>query len=460
MELRLISRPLMVRAAVVLSFAASVAVADDSNWPQWRGPLHTGEATRGNPPLEWSEDKNVRWKVEVPGLGKSTPVVWNDLVFVTTAVSTETAGAPAPTPAPAPSVETPPAGAAEGGRRGGGPPPPALKPLNLEYVVQAHNRSDGKLRWRKVVKVQAPHEGTHKDGSYASGSALTDGERVYAFFGSRGLFALDFKGKLVWEKQFGAMRTRLSFGEGASPVLHGNALVVNWDHEDQDFLVALDKKTGKEIWRTERDEPTSWSTPIVVTHGGREQVIVNATNRVRGYDFATGKALWEAGGMTANVIPSPVHADGTVYVTSGFRGNALLAVRLAEAQGDVTGKAAIAWSYDKDTPYVPSPLLYKGGLYFLKINSAVLTRIDVATGKPDYTRRLEGLSNVYASPVAVGGRVYVLSREGVMMVIEAGPALKVLATNKLADSFDASPALVDDEMYLRGEKYLYRISKD
>ena len=456
--------PALLLSGAAAGFVATAAgteprAMDGGNWAQWRGPLHTGEATRGNPPLEWSEDKNIRWKVEVPGLGKSTPVVWNDLVFVTTAVPVETPGAPAATPAPAP-VDPPPASAPEGGRRAGGPPPPAPKPGNLEYVVQAHNRSDGKLRWRKVVKVQAPHEGTHKDGSFASGSALTDGERVYAFFGSRGLFALDLKGNLVWEKQFGAMRTRLSFGEGASPVLHGNALVVNWDHEDQDFLVALDKKTGKEIWRTERDEPTSWSTPIVVTHGGREQVIVNATNRVRGYDLATGKPLWEAGGMTANVIPSPVHADGTVYVTSGFRGNALLAVRLAEAQGDVTGKGAIAWSYDRDTPYVPSPLLYKGGLYFLKTNSAVLTRIDVATGKPDYTQRLEGLSNVYASPVAVGGRIYVLSREGVTMVLEAGPALKVLATNKLADGYDASPAIVGDEMYLRGPKYLYRISKD
>ncbi len=450
MELRLISRPLMVRAAVVLSFAASVAVADDSNWPQWRGPLHTGEATRGNPPLEWSEDKNVRWKVEVPGLGKSTPVVWNDLVFVTTAVATETPIAPAATPAPA----------AEGSRRGGGPPLPAPKPGNLEYVVQAHNRSDGKLRWRKVVKVQAPHEGAHKDGSFASGSALTDGERVYAFFGSRGLFALDFKGNLVWEKQFGTMRTRLSFGEGASPVLHGNALVVNWDHEDQDFLVALDKKTGKELWRAERDEPTSWATPIVVTSGGKPQVIVNATNRVKSYDLATGKVLWEASGMTTNVIPSPVSAGGMVYLMSGFRGSALIAVRLADALGDITGKSAIAWSYDKDTPYVPSPLLYKDGLYFLKSNSAVLTRIDVATGKPSYTQRLEGLTNVYASPVAVAGRVYVVGRDGVATVLEAGPEAKVLATNTLGDGFDASPALADDEMYLRGQKYLYRISKD
>jgi outer membrane protein assembly factor BamB len=327
-------------------------------------------------------------------------------------------------------------------------------------VVQAHNRSDGKLRWRKVVSQQTPHEGTHKDGSFASGSALTDGERVYAFFGSRGLFALDLKGNLIWEKQFGQMQTRLSFGEGASPVLHGDHLVVNWDHEGQDFIVSLDKKTGKERWRTERDEATSWSTPIVVTHGGKEQVIVNATTRVRGYELSTGKPLWEAGGMTTNVIPSPVSADGVVYLTSGFRGNALMAVRLDQAQGDITGKPAIAWSYDRDTPYVPSPLLYRGGLYFLKLNSAVLTRMDVTTGKPSYTQRLEGLSNVYASPVAVNGRVYILSREGVMMVLEAGPELKVLARNTLSDGFDASPAIVEDELYLRGQKYLYRISKN
>ncbi len=454
MESRRVAGVLTICAAAWCSAAAASSPKNDgSNWAQWRGPLHTGEAPRGNPPLTWSESKNVRWKVEVPGLGKSTPVVWNDLVFLTTAVSTGKVVAAAV------AAGTPAADAAQAGRRGGGPAP-AEKPPNLEFVVQAHQRSDGKLAWRKVVNEQTPHEGTHKDGSFASGSALTDGERVYAFFGSRGLYALDFKGNVVWEKQFGPMRTRLSFGEGASPVLHGNALVVNWDHEDQDFLVALDKRTGKELWRTERDEPTSWSTPIVVAHGGKEQVIVNATNRVKAYDLASGKVLWEAGGMTANVIPSPVHADGMVYLTSGFRGNALLAVRLAEAQGDITGKPAIAWSYDKDTPYVPSPLLYRGGLYFMKTNSAILTRIDVATGKPDYTERLEGLSNVYASPVAVAGRVYVLSREGVTMVLEAGPELKVLATNTLGDGFDASPAIVGDEIYLRGQKYLYRISKD
>ncbi len=452
MELRHIPRAFLLSSACLsLVSAADAPGVASANWPQWRGPLHTGEAPRGNPPLEWAEGKNVRWKVEIPGLGKSTPVIWGDLVFVTSAAPTGKA-------APAPTAEAAPAEPAAGGRRGG--PPAGEKPVHLEFVVQAHNRADGKVAWRKVVKEQTPHEGTHKDGSFASGSALTDGERVYAFFGSRGLFALDLKGNLVWEKQLGTMQTRLSFGEGASPVLHGDRLVVNWDHEGQDFVVALDKKTGKELWRAERDEPTSWATPIVVTHGGKEQVIINATNRVKSYELATGKVLWEAAGMTQNVIPSPVHADGTVYLTSGFRGNALLAVRLAEAQGDITGKPAIAWSYNRDTPYVPSPLLYKGGLYFLKTNSAVLTRIDVATGQASFTQRLEGLSNVYASPVAVNGRVYVLSREGVMMVLDSGPELKVLATNTLGDGFDASPAIAGDEMYLRGQKYLYRISKD
>ncbi|HEY6552049.1 MAG TPA: PQQ-binding-like beta-propeller repeat protein, partial [Vicinamibacteria bacterium] len=292
MELRSISAALLLSATAGLSMAASATTpkAADGYWPQWRGPLHTGEAPRGNPPLEWSEEKNVRWKVEVPGRGQSSPVVWNDLVFVTTAVPV---GEPAVAPAPAPAVPAAasfpaPAAAASGaGAPGGGRPgrPPAQKPdRNVEFVVQAHNRSDGKIRWRKVVKELLPHEGTHQDGSYASGSALTDGETLYAFFGSRGLYALDLKGKVLWEKQLGTMQTRNAFGEGSSPVLHGNTLVVTWDHEGQDFVVALDKKTGKELWRAERDEPTSWATPIVVTPGGKPQVIVNATNRVKSYD--------------------------------------------------------------------------------------------------------------------------------------------------------------------------------
>ena len=440
----------LIAVALMAALASPVVSADDStrapslagSWPQWRGPLGTGEAPEGKPPVEWSEGKNVRWKVEVPGRGQSSPIVWSDLVIVTTAVPKGGGAASAPTPA------------ASG--------PPILKPdAPQEFVVLALGRADGKVRWRRVVRELLPHEGTHMDGSYASGSALTDGERIYAFFGSRGLYALDFTGRILWEKDLGTMSTRNGFGEGTSPALFGNVLVVNWDHEGKDFVVAIDTKAGKELWRnTDRDEPTSWATPLVVQSEGKAQVVVNATNRVRSYDLESGKQIWETGGMTANVIPSPVSANGIVYVTSGFRGSAALAIRLAGAKGDITGTPAIAWSYDRDTPYVPSPLLYKDGLYFLKSNSAVLTRMDAATGKPSYTERLEGLSNVYSSPVAASGRVYVTSREGVTAVLEAGPQVKVLARNTLADGIDASPAIADGEIYIRSYHHLYRISND
>ena len=395
----------------------------DRYWPQWRGPLGTGEAPKAKPPLEWSEQKNVRWKVEIPGRGKSSPIVWGDLVFVTTAV-------------------------------------PADR-NSQEFVVLAYGRADGQVRWRKTVRTLVPHEGTHQDGTFASGSALTDGERLYAFFGSRGLYALDLQGNVLWQRDLGTMTTRLGFGEGASPALFGNTLVVNWDHEGKDFIVALDAKSGKEQWRNDRrDEPTTWATPLVVVHEGKPQVVTSGTNRVRSYDLETGKLLWEGEGLTANAIPSPVSAGGMVYLTSGFRGEALLAVRLAAARGDITGTPAVAWRYDRDTPYVPSPLLYRDGLYFLKSNSAVLTRLDARTGKPSYTERLARMSNVYASPVGASGRVYVAGRDGVTDVLDAGPQLKVLATNVLGDGFDASPALVDGEIYLRGYQHLYRISQD
>jgi outer membrane protein assembly factor BamB len=421
--------------------AAKTPPPSDRFWQQWRGPLATGEAPRGNPPQEWSEKKNVRWKVEIPGRGLSTPVVFEDVVLLTSAVPVGAAPAPPP--------------AAEGGRQ-------AVKPdVPQQFTVLALGRADGKVRWQRIVKELLPHEGTHKDGSYAAGSILTDGERIYACFGSRGFYALDLKGNVLWETQLGTMSTRNAFGEGSSPALFGDTLVITWDHEGKDFVVALDKKTGKEKWRNEeRDEPTSWATPLVIVSDGKPQVVVSATNKVRSFDLATGKQLWEVGGMTTNVIPSPVAADGTLYVMSGFRGAALLAIKVAGAKGDLTGTPAILWSYDKDTPYVPSPLLYKDALYFLKSNTAVLTRFDVRTGKPSYTERLEGLSNVYASPVAAAGRVYVTSREGVTAVVEAAAPLKVLAVNTLEDGIDASPAIVDNELYLRSHKYLYRISQD
>jgi outer membrane protein assembly factor BamB len=415
----------LLAASATLPTPPAAPTADEArNWPQWRGPLGTGEAPHAKPPVEWSETKNIRWKVEIPGIGKGTPVVWNDLVFVTTAI----------------------------------PKPGAAGAAVQQYVVMALSRADGKVKWQKTLHEGLPHEGTHKDGTFASGSALTDGKRLYAYFGSRGLYALDFTGKLLWEKQLGQMQTRNGFGEGNSPALHGDTMVVIWDHEGADYILALDAATGKEKWRKERDEPTTWATPHIVIHEGRAQAVVPGTNKMISYDLATGNVVWQTSGLTANQIPSPVSGDGMVYAMGGFRGNMARAVKLSDAKGELTGPPGLVWSYDKDTPYVPSPLLYRGGLYFLKTNSGVLTYMDAPSGQPKYTERLAAVPNVYASPVAADGRVYVTGRDGTTVVLAAGPKLEVLATNVLNEPMDSSPALVDGDVFLRGAKSLYRVS--
>jgi len=452
-------------------------------WPQWRGPLMTGVAPRATPPLEWSETKNVRWKVAIPGKGSSTPVVWGDRIFVLTAVPSgerQAVPTPASPPASAPPVAVPagpapaaaaPAGQAPAGPPPGGPPPGGPRPgggpprnVAPEYVQQftilALRRSDGQLLWKRVLREELPHEGTHPTGTWASSSAATDGRTVVAFFGSRGLYALDMDGTLLWEKDLGDMKVKLGFGEGSTPALAKDRVFVQWDHEGESFLVALDRKTGKELWRQKREEGTSWASPLVVEHAGRTQVVTSATNKVRSYDARGGDLLWETPGMTMNAIPTPVHAGGLVFLTSGFRGNALLAVKLDAAKGDISTSPAISWKLDRDTPYVPSPLLYGDELYILKGNNGLLTCLDAKTGARLYgPERLEGVPNVYASPVGAGGRVYIAGREGATAVVERGRAFKLLATNTLEDGFDASPVAVDSELYLRGQKFLYRISE-
>ncbi len=328
-----------------------------------------------------------------------------------------------------------------------------------EFVILALSRDDGSVLWQQTARQEMPHEGAHPNGTWASNSAVTDGVHVYAFFGSRGLYCYDVDGNLKWEKDLGDMTIRLGFGEGASPALAGDKLIVNWDHEGQSFIVALDKSTGEEIWRRERNELTSWTTPIIVEHDGRHQIITSATNRVRSYDLDTGELIWEGSGVTMNAIPSPVAADGFVYLTSGFMGNALRAIRLDMARGDISRSAAVVWERDRDTPYVPSPLLYGDNLYILKTNSAILSSVDAKTGEVNYgPLRLEGLAEVFASPVGAADRVYIVGRDGSTLVIQNGREFEVLARNSLDDGFDASPAIVDQEIYMRGYRFLYRIS--
>jgi outer membrane protein assembly factor BamB len=427
----------------------------DTYWHQWRGPLATGVAPAGDPPVRWGENLNVAWKIEIPGRGSATPVVWEDRIFVLTAVAVQDGEPSAPMVAGHGGGEA--AKALEPQRRRGGGVPPTTQDL----LVLAIDRASGEVVWQQTARQETPHESKQANNSWASASAITDGTHVIAYFGSRGLYCYDMDGNLVWERDLGDMQTRGAFGEGASPALHGNTIVLTWDHEGQSFIVALDKNTGEELWRDDRDEPTSWATPLVVDHEGRPQAITGATNRVRSYDLETGSIVWEGDGLTLNVIPSPVAADGVVYLMSGYRGNALQAISLERARGDLQRGDAVLWEHDRDTPYVSSPLLYGDTLYFVKSNSGILSAFDVTSGDPHYGPvRLDGISEVYASPVGVAERVYILGRDGNALVLSHGPELLVLAQNSLDDGFDASPAIVGDEIYLRGYRHLYRISED
>jgi outer membrane protein assembly factor BamB len=413
------------------------------NWHQWRGPLANGVAPHGKPPLKWDAMTNVKWKVPLPGRGSATPIVWKDQIFVLTAIDTGRAADPSALPKPVP------------GLKKMTKPPTSLH----QFVVLCFDRNTGKRIWQQIAAEQVPHEGHHPTHSYVGASPTTDGHYLYVSFGSRGIYCYDLAGKLQWQRDLGLMQTRLGWGEGISPVVHGDTLIMNWDQEVGSFIVALDARTGKTRWQMDRDELTGWSTPTLVEHNGRTQVIVNATKRVRSYDLATGKLIWECGGQTANAIPSPVVRDGVVYCVSGYTGTSAMALPL-DATGDITDTAKIIWRHSGGTPYVPSPLLYGDRLYFTQSNNAILTSLDIKTGKPVIDRvRLPGINSVYASPVAAADRLYFVGRDGTTLVLKHSDKLEVLASNRLDDPIDASPAVVGKQLFLRGEKNLYCIEE-
>ncbi|HLW65905.1 MAG TPA: PQQ-binding-like beta-propeller repeat protein [Gemmataceae bacterium] len=410
-------------------------------WPQWRGPLATGVAPNANPPVEWSENKNIRWKAALPGKGHSTPIIWADRIFLTTAIPF---GEPVK-----PRFVRP--GAHDNNEM----------TQAHEFAVLAVDRKSGKIIWQQTVNKAVPHEAGHMTASMASASPVTDGEHVFAFFGSYGLYCLDFDGKLIWKKDLGQMYTKHGHGEGSSPALYGDTLIINWDQEEQSFLVALDKRTGKQRWRVARPEETSWATPIVVEHAAKMQVVVSGTNRIRGYDLATGEVIWECGGLSSNIVASPVAADGFVYAGSSYDTRAMLAVKLDGAKGDITGTNQVVWTRQRGTPYVPSPLLYDDTIYNLQHYQGVVVRINAKTGHDEGEPiRLPAIRDVYSSPVAAAGRIYITSRDGVTQVLSHQDPTKSLAVNRLDDRFSASAALVGRELYLRGEKHLYCIAED
>ena len=428
-------------------FAQSDINENDKNWTQWRGPYETGVAPAGNPPIEWSETKNVKWKSEIPGIGHATPIIWKDQMILLSAIKTNKLGGKKE---------------AEEGQDENDWMNANSTDLIHKFAVISVDRTSGKIQWQTVVREELPYSKTHEFGSWASNSPVTDGENIYAYFGSHGLYCLNLEGEILWERDFGRMEKVMSFGEGSSPYLYKNKLVVLRDHQGQSSIHVMDKKTGDIIWEAERDEVSSWSTPSVIEFGGSSQLVTAATNKIRSYDIDTGKLLWECSGLTRNVIPSPLFLDGRVYLMSGFRGNALLAINLAGASGDISGSDAIVWSYsESNTPYTPCPVLMEGKLYFLKANNGYLSCLDAKDGTVYYAgEKLEGIKNIFTSPLGVQDRIYVLGTNGVTSVVKEGKEFEVLTQNTLDDQFFASPVSIGNDLYLRGVNALYCISED
>lgn len=409
-------------------------------WPNFRGPRHCGVAPEADPPSNWSATENVKWKAAIPGRASSSPIVWNDKVFVTTAVPKTGAV----------QVDQEPAGFLGRRRR------PRLRPTEQEFRLLCLSRDDGQTIWSRTAAVGTPAEAAHGDNTFASASPSTDGEFVIASFGSQGLFCFDFNGELQWErKDLGSMKTRGSFGEGSSPTLHENTIVLPWDHEGRSYIEAIDKATGETLWKVERDEVTNWATPLVVEQAGRWQVVQSGQSRARAYDLATGEELWNYAGLTQRPIASPVSYNGLAFFASSRGGSFLGAVRL-DGRGDLNDTDFEAWSLTKATPDIPSLLLIDERLYFLTANTGVLSCVHAETGKAiTKPKRLGNMRAVYSSPVAAAGRIYVTGRDGQTIVLEDGPDLNVLAQNQLDEPVDATAAVAGDELFLRGAEHLF-----
>ncbi len=458
-------RSFVIVVMFALALAGSKLVAssskiDPAHWPQWRGPFFTGMA-RSSAPVEFGDAKNVRWKVDIPGRGFSTPVIWEDRIYLTTAVPTGKVANAETTDSEGSAGQ---AGAQGGERRQGrrgNPNSGAGSDEEQKFIVMCLDRKTGKVIWERVATVATPHEGYHRTyGSFASYSPVTDGKFLYASFGSRGIYCYDLNGKLIWKKDIGVqLRMRLQFGEGSAPALYNNLLIHNFDQETDSFAIALDKRNGKEVWRVKRDELSSWATPLVIDHKGKKQVIISASKKVRAYNPEDGKVIWECAGLGSNVIPQPIQHNDTVLVMSGHREPKLMAVRLGR-EGDLTGTDAVLWSHTRGTSYTPSPLLNDNKYYTLTDNGT-LSCYNATTGVPYYQqKRLPQADSFKASPVGAGDKLYLASESGVVTVVKMGEQFETVATNTFEDQmFISSPIIADGDLVLRSKTHLICISE-
>ncbi|MBI4327753.1 MAG: PQQ-binding-like beta-propeller repeat protein [Chloroflexi bacterium] len=424
---------------------ASSAVAADSNWPQFRGPHAAGVSEEKSLPDTWSATQNVAWKTEIPGLGWSSPIVWGDKIFVTSVVKEG-------------ELEPPKKGLYFGGER---PTPSQDTHRWMVYGLDFHS---GKILWQKQVHEGPPAGPRHLKNTYASETPVTDGERVYAYFGNTGLFCFDMDGKGVWSQKWPAYRIRNSWGTAASPVLHQDRIYIVNDNEEQSFLAALDKKTGKQIWRVAREEKSNWATPYLWENEKRAELVTPGRNKVRSYDL-DGKLLWELGGMSSIVIPTPFSQAGLLYVCSGYVGDKVrpvFAIRPGGA-GDIGLKEGegsnefIAWQQKTAASYNPSPLVY-GDYFYVLFDFGFLSCHNARTGQEVYGKQrlnTEGTSGFTASPWACNGKIFCLSEDGDTFVLQGGPEYKLVGKNSLNEMCLATPALARDRLIIRTATKLY-----
>jgi outer membrane protein assembly factor BamB len=502
---------------VGICLAAAPMLARGEDWPQFRGPGSAGLTTEKELPTEWSATKNLLWKTKIHGRGWSSPIVWGDKVFVTAAFSEkETVGRVTGAPGGGGGGGAgrpgggfpggggrPPGGGAPGGGGGfgrGAAPPDQV----LQWEIYCFDRTTGKELWKQVPLDGKPKIATHRSNNYASETPVTDGERIYVYFGMHGLFCYDLEGKQLWKKDLGSFPMMMGWGTSSSPAVHGELLYLQIDNEEKSFLVALNKKSGDEVWRVTRSEKSNWSTPIIWKNKVRTELVTSGAGKVYSYDPANGKVFWELSQGGGRTNATPVGDDELLYVgAAGFGGGggfgrpgggggfpgggtpppgggapggggrggfgggsgSLFAVK-AGATGDITPKqgettsSGVAWSVPKGGPNTASPLVYQGYVYILEQSGGMVSCYDAKTGKAAYSKeRIPGAAQFWASPWAYNGKVFCLDDAGTTHILQPGPEFKVIGKNAIDDQFWSTPAIARGTLILRGVEGLYCIKQ-
>ena len=446
----------LLAISIVLALIPTAAAQKQragNNWPSFRGDHAAGVADGANLPEQWDGEKgvNIKWKAQIPGLSHSSPVVWGDRIFVTTAISSR--------------------GSATFKRGLYGDGDASDDRSSHQWKLYSIDKKTGKVQWEQIAFEGAPREKRHIKSTYANATPATDGRYVVAFFGSQGLYAYDLKGRLIWKKDLGRINAgaydlkEYEWGTASSPIIYKDLVIVQCDQQEGAFLLAVDLKSGKTAWQTPREELPSWGTPTIYPGKKRVELITNASNFIRGYDPETGKELWRLGGSSKITAPTPVFSDDLIVVASGRRPEAPIFVIRAGATGDITlaseqkSSAHVAWTKQRSGSYMPTPLIYQGYLYVLQ-NQGILACYDLPTGEQKYLERIPHQGSGFsASPVASDGKIYLSSEDGDIFVVKAGAKFELAATNRIGQPLMATPAISEGVMFVRAQNDLFAISR-